>query len=112
MSLLGSKLQATEDSGLECIITPSEMVLLGWQLFRKVHKGNLYTVQHQYNAFQNICCPAVSYSRFACNSNISAIMPGPIGQYKFKYNIKDTQKDDVAPYTHVAEATHRALNAA
>ena len=58
-----------------------------------------------------MCCPAVSYSRFACNSNISAIMPGPIGQYTFKYNVKDTQKDDVAPYTHVAEATCRALNA-
>ena len=30
--------------------------------------------------------------RLTCNTNITAVMPGPIGQYAFKYALKGTQK--------------------
>ena len=68
--------------------------------------------RHTYDAFQNVCCPAVSHSKLTCNSNISALMPGPVGQYTVKYNFKDTNKDDTEPYSGVSKATQRALTAA
>lgn len=66
--------------------------------------------QHQYDAFQNVCCPAVSHSKLTCNSNIAALMPGPIGQYTFKYNLKDTQKDDQEVYDRVSTVARKAMN--
>jgi hypothetical protein len=37
--------------------------------------------------------------RLACNSNIVALMPRPIGQYSFKYNLKDAQIDNLEAYS-------------
>ena len=51
--------------------------------------------------FQNSCCRAISLSKFSCNSNASFITDGPVGMYQFKYQTKDTQADDSAPYHEV-----------
>ena len=63
-----------------------------------------------YDVFQNVCCQAISYSKLTCNTNISAVMPGPIGQYTFKYNLKGTQKEDTKEYSGVKEAMQRVLS--
>ena len=68
--------------------------------------------RHECDAFQNVCCPAVSHSKLTCNSNISALMPGPVGQHAFKHNLKDTQTDDLQACARVSEATRKALIAA
>jgi hypothetical protein len=39
---------------------------------------------HHYDAFQNDYCPAISNSKLTCNTNISGVMLGPVGQYQFK----------------------------
>ena len=54
-----------------------------------------------YDLLQNVSCKAVSESKFACNSNVSLITDGPIGQYQFKYQLKGTQEDDTAEYAEV-----------
>ena len=61
------------------------------------------------DVYQNDCCPAVSHSKLSCNTNISAVMTGPMGMYCFKYNTKDTQKDDTEEYERVAEAVRKSL---
>jgi hypothetical protein len=63
-----------------------------------------------YDAFQNVACHAISHSKLTCNTNVFAIMPGPAGQYAFKYHLKGTQKDDTEQYKRVLQATHRALS--
>ena len=80
--------------------------------FEERHIKEICMKRHHYDAFQNVCCPTVSHSRLACNSNIVGLMPGPVGQYSFKYFLKDTQKDDLEAYTYMSEASHKALNAA
>ena len=57
--------------------------------------------RRKYDHFQNISCRAVSESKFSCNSNVSVITDGPVGQYSFKYVTKSTQEDDSAPYAEV-----------
>lgn len=59
-----------------------------------------------YDAFQNVSCHAISRSKLSCNTNICAIMSGPVGQYAFKYNVKGTQEDDTQEYERVAQAGH------
>ena len=54
--------------------------------------------RHAYDAYQNVSCSAISQSKLTCNTNITAIMPSPAGQYAFKYHLKGTQKDDTAEY--------------
>jgi hypothetical protein len=63
-----------------------------------------------YDAFQNVSCPAISQSKLTCNTNISLIMPGPIGQYAFKYTLKGTQEEDTEEYGHVVQATQKVLS--
>jgi hypothetical protein len=63
-----------------------------------------------YDGFQNVCCPAVSYSKLTCNTNIAGVMPGPIGQYSFKYALKGTQKEDTEEYGHVKAAMQKVLS--
>ena len=74
------------------------------------HIKEVCVQRHPFDAFQNVSCPAVSESKLTCNSNVSAIMPGPIGQYAFKYNLKDTQEEDTEAYKHVAEAMQKVLS--
>ena len=57
-----------------------------------------------YDLFQNPSCRAVSESKFSCNSNVSVVTDGPIGNYCCKYAVKDTKKDDQAAYTKVDES--------
>ena len=63
----------------------------------------------KYDLFQNTSCPAISYSKFSCNNNVSVILDGPIGQYQHKYQEKETQQDDTADYKEV-EATIRKFD--
>ena len=63
----------------------------------------------KYDLFQNTSCPAISYSKFSCNNNVSVILDGPIGQYQHKYQEKETQQDDTADYKEV-EATMRKFD--
>jgi len=63
-----------------------------------------------YDAFQNVSCPAISHSKLTCNTNISLIMPGPIGQYAFKYTLKGTQEEDTEEYGRVVQATQKVLS--
>ena len=64
----------------------------------------------KYDVFQNICCPAISHSKLTCNTNITVVMPGPVGQYSFKYNLKGTQKEDTKEYSAVKEAMQKVLS--
>ena len=57
--------------------------------------------RRKYDLFQNVSCPAISYSKFSCNNNVSPILDGPIGQYQHKYQEKETQKEDTAEYSEV-----------
>jgi hypothetical protein len=66
--------------------------------------------QGKYDVFQNTCCPSVSYSKLTCNSNVTVVMPGPIGQYLFKYNLKGTQKEDTKTYEGVKSAMQKTLS--
>ena len=54
-----------------------------------------------YDLFQNVSWKAVSESKLSCNTNLSLVTPGPLGQYQFKYQHKATQKDDTAAYREV-----------
>ena len=47
---------------------------------------------------------AVSQSKFSCNSNVSLVLDGPIGQYMHKYQEKENQEEESAEYKE-AEAT-------
>ena len=65
--------------------------------------------RNEYNAFQNVCCPAISHSKLTCNTNVTAVLPGPVAEYTFKYQIKNTQKQDTEGFEQVSEATRIAL---
>jgi hypothetical protein len=56
---------------------------------------------HTYDLFQNVSCMAISESKLTCNSNVSNITDGPVGQYQFKYIMKSMQEDDCAAYSLV-----------
>lgn len=62
-----------------------------------------------YDMFQNASCRAISESKLSCNSNVSLITDGPVGQYQFKYQMKGTQEDDSRPYREV-ENSIKSLN--
>lgn len=55
----------------------------------------------RYDLFQNVCCNAISHSKFTCNSNVSLILDGPIGQYMHKYQQKENQEEESADYKEV-----------
>lgn len=66
--------------------------------------------RHSFDAFQNVSCPAISQSKMTCNTNMSGVMPGPVGQYSFKYSLKSTQKDDTEEYERVRQVTEKILS--
>ena len=66
--------------------------------------------RHSFDIFQNNSCPTISHSKFSCNSNITLVMPGPIGQYVFKYVTKDTQADDVESCDNIVQAVKKNLS--
>ena len=61
----------------------------------------------QYDLFQNASCNAISHSKFACNSNISLILDGPIGQYMHKYQEKENQDEETAECKEVEAAVKK-----
>ena len=63
----------------------------------------------KYDAFQNVSCKAISESKFSCNSNAALITDGPVSQYQFKYQHKNTQDQDTAEYAEL-EKSMKGLN--
>jgi len=55
----------------------------------------------QYDLFQNVSCGVISESKLSCNSNVALITDGPVSQYMFKYQHKETNTDDTAEYSEV-----------
>ena len=54
-----------------------------------------------YDAFQNVSIRCWNRTKFACNTNLMLLMPGPYSQYVFKYLHKGTQKEDSQTYDKV-----------
>ena len=54
-----------------------------------------------YDAFQNVSIHYCNRTKFACNTNLMFLMPGPYSQYIFKYSHKGTQKEDSRTYDKV-----------
>ena len=73
-----------------------------------VHVQEMNLKRDAYDAFQNENCRAVTQSRICCNSNVTFVMNGRIGQYNFKYAIKGTEEEDTAEYEGVQEGFQRA----
>jgi hypothetical protein len=65
--------------------------------------------RNYYDVFQNVACNAISNSKLCCNTNVTPVIDGPIGQYIYKYCKKGTQQEDEAPYAHV-EASIKSMN--
>lgn len=61
------------------------------------------------DAFQNGSCPAISQSKLTCNTNLSAVSPGPIAQYQYSYGFKDNQKEEQEPYENLSRLKQRVL---
>ena len=76
------------------------------------HVKEVCVRRHAYDAFQNVSCPAIGHSKMTCNTNVAAIMPGPIAPYTFKYHIKETQKDDTAEYERVGHSARKSMQKA
>ena len=51
-----------------------------------------------YDAFHNVSIRCWNRTKFACNTNLMLLMPGPYSQYIFKYSHKGTQKEDSQIY--------------
>jgi hypothetical protein len=64
----------------------------------------------EYDIFQNVSCPAITYSKFTCNNNIAFLLPGPIAQYCTSYTMKNTQPDEVREYDLVQNACEKILS--
>ena len=48
-------------------------------------------------------------TKFACNTNLTPLMPGPYSQYVFKYLHKGTQKEDSQTYDKVFTIIEKIL---
>jgi Helitron helicase-like domain at N-terminus len=80
----------------------------GQNMRRPVLEINLQ--RSQYDMFQNICCPYISYSMFSCNNNLSFILPGAVAHYCTSYIVKNTQNDEVREYELVRNASERIFS--
>jgi hypothetical protein len=77
--------------------------------FDERHLKEVCNKRKRYDIFQNISCEAISQSKLTCNTNIAPIIQGPMGQYSFKYNFKDTQKEDTEEYGRAKAAMQKVL---
>ena len=77
--------------------------------FSNRHVKEILIQRHPYDAFQNVSCPAISQSKMTCNTHVAKILPGPVGQYNFKYSFKGTQKEDTEEYERVRVAMEKTL---
>ena len=78
--------------------------------YEEIDIKDLIPKRAEYDAFQNICCPAISYSKLTCNTNLSPVMKGPMAQYTFKYNMKCTQEEDGEEYHNLSLAIQKNLS--
>ena len=60
--------------------------------------------RYKYDAFQNVCCPAISWSKIGGNSNICCNMYGPVSQYNIKYTTKGNQEEESQLYLELSTA--------
>ena len=65
--------------------------------------------QNVYDAFQNVSIHCWNRTKFACNTNLTPLMPGPYSQYVFKYSHKGTQKEDSQTYDKVFTVIEKIL---
>ena len=65
--------------------------------------------QNVYDAFQNVSIHCWNMTKFACNTNLMLLMPGPYSQYVFKYSHKGTQKEDSQTYDKVFTIIEKKL---
>ena len=63
-----------------------------------------------YDAFQNVSICCWNRTKFACNTNLMLLMPGPYSQYVFKYLHKGTQKEDSQTYDKVFTIIEKILS--
>ena len=63
-----------------------------------------------YDAFQNVSIHCWNRTKFACNTNLMLLMPGPYSQYVFKYSHKGTQKEDSQTYDKVFTVIKKILS--
>ena len=63
-----------------------------------------------YDAFQNVSIRCWNRTKFACNTNLMLLMPGPYSQYVFKYSHKVTQKEDSQTYDKVFTVIEKILS--
>ena len=63
-----------------------------------------------YDAFQNVSIRCWNRTKFACNTNLTFLMPGPYSQYVFKYSHKGTQKEDSQTYDKVFTVIEKILS--
>jgi Helitron helicase-like domain at N-terminus/PIF1-like helicase len=86
---------------------------INWYLWNGDHEERfikeICVKRQAYDAFQNVSCPAISYSKLTCNTNISFVMPGPIAQYCVSYTLKGTQQSDTEEYELVRSASNKVL---
>ena len=65
--------------------------------------------QNVYDAFQNVSIHCWNRTKFACNTNLMLLVPGPYSQYVFKYLHKVTQKEDSQTYDKVFTIIEKIL---
>ena len=63
-----------------------------------------------YDAFQNVSIRCWNRTKFACNTNLTFLMPGPYSQYIFKYSHKGMQKEDSQTYDKVFTIIEKILS--
>ena len=63
-----------------------------------------------YDAFQNVSIRCWNRTKFACNTNLMLLMPGPYSQYIFKYSHKGMQKEDSQTYNKVFTVIEKILS--
>ena len=63
-----------------------------------------------YDAFQNVSIHCWNRTKFACNTNLTLLMPGPCSQYVFKYSHKGTKKEDSQTDDKVFTITEKILS--
>ena len=92
-------------------VTQEPLAWYNWNgEFQERHIMEICLKRKEYDAFQNVFCPAISYSKLTCNTNILFIFPGPIGGYCFNYSLKKTQKEDTEPYQKVKNCIEKILS--
>jgi len=77
--------------------------------FSERHIKEAVIKRHEFDAFVNESCRAISKSKLGCNTNCSLLFPGPVAAYTFKYQTKNTQEEDTEQYRRVLDTTSRAL---